>query len=528
MNKEVKFILQRLHDAGYEAYLVGGCVRDKLMNRDIHDYDICTSALPQEVEKVFEDYRIIETGLKHGTVTVVMQDDNYEITTFRADGDYSDGRHPDSVSFVRNLRDDLLRRDFTMNAIAFDGNDYVDLFDGAEDIHNKTIRCVGDANARFQEDALRILRAMRFSSQLGFVIDDETKKAMHTHKDLIKKVSCERITSELQKMIVGKGIYDVLHEFRDIIAVFIPEFETCFDFDQKNDWHVYDVYEHIIHSVQNIDDDRILRLAMLFHDIGKPATFFVDDNGVGHFYGHGKVSHRMCIDIMRRLKFDNDTIDKVAVLVECHDREIVASKKSVRKLFSQIGAKAAFDLLKVKCADNLAQNRIKVCNSGSLDHICDVRAIMDDVLNNDDCTDKKQLAITGNDLRDLGLVPSPVYSEIFRDLLDKVMGDELSNSKDDLLGYVRTHYIFKIVADVNAEEYGKRHIEKYGKNMDDLEFDIQKEIEKTCIDLKMPKGTQISVKVNFYELDMKTEHCILVYSFNEANPILVEVSCDSD
>ena len=528
MNSEVKLILQRLHQAGYEAYLVGGCVRDKLMNRDVHDYDICTSALPQEVEDVFKDYRIIETGLKHGTVTVVFPNDSYEITTFRADGDYSDGRHPDSVSFVRNLRDDLLRRDFTMNAIAFDGDKYVDLFGGAEDIHNKTIRCVGDANARFQEDALRILRAMRFASQLGFVIDDATKQAMHAHKDLIRKVSCERISVELQKMLVGKGVYDVLHEFRDIIAVFIPEIEACFDFDQKNNWHVYDVYEHIIHSVQNIDADKDLRLAMLFHDIGKPSVFAVDDDGVGHFYGHGDKSYSMCIDIMRRLKFDNDTIDRVSTLVKHHDRNVPVSKKAVRKLFSQIGADASFNLLKVRCADCLAQNRQVVCDHGVFDQIYNVRLVMDDVLAGNDCTDKKHLAITGNDLKDLGLQPSPLFSDIFRDLLDKVMSDELSNDKDDLLGYVRTHYIFKVVADVDAKEYGKRHIERVGKDMDDLEFDVQRDIEKTCTDLKMPIGTQISVEVNIYELDMISEHFVLTYSYNGANPVLVELSCESD
>ena len=523
MNKEVEFILQRLHDAGYEAYMVGGCVRDKLMNRNIHDYDICTSALPQEVENVFEEYRIIETGLKHGTVTVVLEDDSYEITTFRADGDYSDGRHPDSVSFVRNIRDDLLRRDFTMNAIAFDGENYVDMFGGAEDIHNKTIRCVGNANERFQEDALRILRAMRFSSQLGFVIEDETKKAMHENRNLIQKVSNERIAMELQKMIVGDNIYDVLHEFRDIVAIIIPEFERCFDFDQKNDWHVYDIYEHIIHSVQNIDADKILRLAMLFHDIGKPKAFIEDANGVGHFYGHNKHSKKLCQDIMHRLKFDNDTIEKVAVLVEHHDREIAETKKSIRKLFSQIGADASLNLLKVKCADNLAQNRNKIAESGVLDHIYTVRTIMDDVLNSDDCTDKKHLAITGNDLKELGFEPSPLYSIIFKDILERVMEDELANNKDELLGYIRTHYIFKVIANVEVCEYGKRNFEKIGTNMDDMEFDVWQDIEKFCIDLKMPIGTTVHIGIEFYELDMKIDFCDAVYSYNGKNPVLVEV-----
>ena len=441
MNKEVKFILQKLQQTGYEAYLVGGCVRDKLMNRNVHDYDICTSALPQEVEDVFKEYRVIETGLQHGTVTVVLQNDSYEITTFRADGDYSDGRHPDSVSFVRNLKEDLLRRDFTMNAIAFDGENYVDLFEGQDDINRKIIRCVGNANSRFQEDALRILRAMRFSSQLGFEIDDETKKAMHDNKELIRKVSFERITSELQKMLVGQNIYSVLHEFRDIIAVIIPEFVECFDFDQRNKWHIYDVYEHIIHSVQNVENDRILRLAMFFHDIGKPRTFFIDDEDVGHFYGHNKCGYDMCVNIMKRLKFDNDTIEKVSTLVLHHDRQIVASKKSIRKLFSQIGYDASFNLLKVKCADNLAQNKEMVIENNTLKEISDINVLMLEVVNSNDCVDKKHLAISGDDLKSLGIEPSPLYKKIFDDILDKVMSDELQNNEDVLINYVLTQYV---------------------------------------------------------------------------------------
>ena len=440
MNKDVIHILQILQNNGYEAYLVGGCVRDKIMNRQVHDYDICTSALPDEVKSVFAQQRTIDTGLKHGTVTVVLNGENYEITTFRTDGDYSDGRHPDSVKFVRNLKDDLLRRDFTMNAIAFDGHNYVDIFGGTDDIHNQIIRCVGNADARFQEDALRILRAMRFSAQFGFEIDKDTQDAMHRHKNLINKISKERIASELQKMIVGKNIYSVLNDFRDILAVIIPEFIPCFDFDQKNDWHVYDVYQHIIHSVQNIDNDRILRLAMLFHDIGKPRVFSVDDNGIGHFYDHNKVSHDMSIDIMKQLKFDNDTISQVALLVMYHDYVIQENKKSIRKLISKIGYDNAKKLLKVKCADNLAQNRIKVIQYGRLDHILAINSIMELVNDNNDCIDKKFLAINGNDLKALGFPPSPLYSRIFDDLLDKVMSDDLDNDKDALLNYVQMHY----------------------------------------------------------------------------------------
>lgn len=505
MKKNVLYIMQELRKAGYEAYAVGGCVRDRIMGRDVNDYDICTSALPEEVKSVFKQHRIVDTGLQHGTVTLMLDDDGYEITTFRTDGKYTDGRRPDNVHFVRNLKEDLQRRDFTMNAIAFDGDKYVDLYGGADDIYRKTIRCVGDANTRFQEDALRILRAMRFASQLGFSIDEDTKMAMHNNKELIKKISEERISVELQKMLVGDGVYDVLHEFRDIVAVIIPEFEKCFDFDQKNPWHTYDVYEHIIHSVQNIEKNRILRLAMLLHDIGKPDTFFVDENGIGHFYGHNKASKEKAIQILKRLKFDNDTIQQVALLVEYHDREIVATKKSVRKLLSQVGENASFDLLKVKCADNLAQNRKMVVEAGCLEHLNEVGLLIEEVLLNNDCTDKKGLAINGKDLAKIGIEPSPVYGEIFDALLSKVMSDELNNTYDDLIGYVQTHYVFRAEAELDLGGNGKQKISRVDRDLDELEKNIRKEIQQICYHAKRPRGFDIQVTLKLYHLDIEID-----------------------
>ncbi|MBQ8063719.1 MAG: tRNA nucleotidyltransferase, partial [Clostridia bacterium] len=278
----VETALSLLEAGGFEAYVVGGCTRDSLLGTVPEDWDITTSALPEQTLEVFRDYRTIETGLQHGTVTVRIDKTNLEITTYRVDGKYEDSRHPDAVTFTRSLSEDLARRDFTMNAIAYSPTrGWKDLYGGAEDIEDRLIRCVGDPETRFTEDALRVLRALRFSSVLGFEIEGKTADAIHALKDRINFVAYERIAVELLKLLCGKNVYRVLQDYRDVFAVILPEMEPCFDFEQHNPWHIYDVYTHIAKSVEAVRPEPELRLAMLLHDIGKPETFFLDEKGIG-------------------------------------------------------------------------------------------------------------------------------------------------------------------------------------------------------------------------------------------------------
>lgn len=359
LSKEVEYILQMIEEKGYEAFIVGGCVRDNLLGRTPHDYDICTSATPDVISKIFEKYHVIETGLQHGTLTVMMNHIPFEITTFRIDGDYSDNRRPDTVIFTTNIKEDLSRRDLTVNSVCYSPKTgLVDPFSGYQDMQDKIIRCVGNANQRFREDALRILRAMRFSAELGFVIENETKIAMLQNKELLCNISAERIYAELSKMLLAKfPIQKIFMDFRDVIAEFIPEFIPCFDFNQNNPYHIYDVYNHIIHAVDSYKgDDLVVKLALLFHDIEKPACYFEDAKG-GHFHGHAEVSYDTARKILRRLKVDNETQKAVSTLVLYHDSVIEPSHKAVRKWLNKIGEKQFRRLLEVRSADIAAQSQ---------------------------------------------------------------------------------------------------------------------------------------------------------------------------
>ena len=440
MKKDVKFIIEKLNKSGFEAYIVGGCVRDKFMNKEPHDYDICTSALPTEVMTVFNGFKIIETGLKHGTVTLVLNNDNYEITTFRCDGEYLDGRHPETVKFVRNLKEDLMRRDFTMNAIAFDGKNTEDPFGGVNDINSKLIRCVGNADDRFNEDALRILRAIRFSSQLSFNIEKETEAAMFRNKELIKKVSSERIATEFSKILLGENVFNVLTKYKDIISVFVPEIKETFDFNQQNDWHIFNVYEHICHTVEKVPKDIVLRLTMFLHDIGKPQCFSVDENNVGHFYGHPVVSAKIAKNILKRLKFPNEIIENVDILVYNHDRQIIPSKTSVRKLLNKFSENNAKNLILVKRADMLSQNPVKIANKGCLEELDKIDCLIEEIASNGDCVRIKDLAINGNDLRELGYTPSPIFKTILDFALLLVIEGKVKNDKELLIKEVLNNF----------------------------------------------------------------------------------------
>lgn len=430
---EVEEILRLLNKNGYEAYIVGGCVRDKILGRTPHDYDICTSAKPEEVINVFEYFKVIETGLKHGTVTVMINNEPFEITTYRIDGKYSDNRRPDSVDFTLNLEDDLSRRDFTINAMAYSKEKgLIDPFHGMYDIQNKVIRCVGTPEYRFQEDALRILRAMRFSIQLGFKIARSTFEAMIDNKNLISNVSYERINAELMKMLeFRKPILEHFNGCRDIIAEFIPEFVQCFDFKQNNPYHLYDVYNHILHAVDNyIGDDMKIKLSLLLHDIGKPDCYSEDENG-GHFIGHGIVSSDKAKEILIRLKFDNDTIKSVTELVLYHDSTIEPTNKTIKRWLNKIGEEQFRRLIEIKMADMTAHS-----NTGldvRLEKHKQLCEILESVLLEEQCFSMKDLKVNGKDLLNIGYKEGRQLGAALQGLLDCVIANEVENDKEKLL-----------------------------------------------------------------------------------------------
>ncbi|MBQ5565782.1 MAG: HD domain-containing protein, partial [Clostridia bacterium] len=328
---EVKTAIEKISKNGFEAYIVGGCVRDSLLGKTPKDYDITTSASPQEVEKIFSDCRVIETGIKHGTVTVLINSMPLEITTFRIDSEYVDNRHPESVTFTKSLREDTARRDFTMNAIAYNNfTGICDFYGGETDIKNKIVRCVGNPDLRFNEDALRIMRAIRFSSVLGFEIEENTRSSIFKNKELLKNISSERIAAELVKLLCGKNAKKVLCEYIDILGVVMPELLPMKDFDQRNAHHIYDIWTHTAVAVENIEPAPILRLTALFHDIGKPECFFMK-NGQGHFYGHAAVSEKISDNILKRLKFDNTSRETITTLVKLHDIQIEETETAVKR-----------------------------------------------------------------------------------------------------------------------------------------------------------------------------------------------------
>lgn len=437
--EQVSFALNELTNAGFEAYIVGGSVRDALMGEVPCDYDITTSATPEETKAVFLKEKVIETGLKHGTVTVIIKGMPLEITTFRIDADYSDNRHPDKVQFTRTLKEDLARRDFTVNALAFsEKTGLVDCFSGKTDLENKIIRCVGDADKRFNEDALRIMRALRFSAVLGFEIEKETKKAIHKNKELLKKVSSERIAAELLKLICGKDAKNIILNYAEVLCVVLPEISDMIGFDQRNPHHIYDVLTHSAVAVENIPPLPHLRLAALLHDCGKPATFTVDDAGVGHFYGHAEISHIKAEAALNRLKLDNATKNRVLTLIKYHDVQILPTEKSVKRALNKLSPEVFFDLLELKKADNLAQSpeyreRLAICN--------ELKNQAEKILSQKQCFSLKDLAVNGSDLINLGFKPGKRLGDALDGLLNAVIEDEVKNEKAAL-----TEYLNKISA----------------------------------------------------------------------------------
>lgn len=435
LSKKVTLAMEKLEDAGFEAYLVGGSLRDILMGREVHDFDITSSAKPEEVMEVFSDFKVIPTGLKHGTVTVLVEDEPLEITTFRSESGYSDGRHPDSVSFAKSVEDDLGRRDFTMNAMACRINgELFDLFGGQKDIADKLVRTVGNAKERFSEDGLRILRAIRFAAVLGFEVEAGTKNAIHQMGYMIEKVSEERIVSEFNKIMLSEKPSTYLREYKDIICIFIPELEACIGFDQKNHHHVYDVFEHTLRVVDNMPPKLSLRLATLFHDISKPICFEIGSDGEGHFYGHASKSAEMAENILRRLKYDNVTITDVCQLVKYHDHQIENSDKIIKRMLRRLGEKGFFDILDLKRADNLGQSEEFRYRQDILQELENsARRILDEKA----CFSIKDMAINGSDLIKLGMVQGPEIGEVLEMLLDRMISGEIKNDRQELIACLK-------------------------------------------------------------------------------------------
>ncbi len=425
-------LIKILTDAGYPAYAVGGCVRDSILGIPPHDWDICTAALPEEMRTCFSDFRVIDTGIKHGTLTVMCGGEGYEITTFRLDGDYSDHRHPDSVQFTHKLHDDLKRRDFTINAMAADvhGN-VIDCFGGIDDLNRGIIRCVGDPDERFSEDALRILRALRFASRFGFSIDEKTARSIHKNKDLLSDISAERIQSELSGILMGKD-GGVLTDFRDVLAVFIPEIAPCFDFDQKNPHHDKTVWDHTVCAVYSAPYDLAVRLALLFHDLGKPACFTLKD-GVGHFYGHADISAEIAASVLKRLKYDNRTLEDVTQLVKEHDCRIEPEKPSLRRSLGRLGEEQFFRLLEVKAADQAARSNLSDDTFSKEAVVRAAEELIEAQRQKAECFSLSDLEIDGNDLIAAGFRPGKAIGDCLEYLLAAVMDEKLENEKTALL-----------------------------------------------------------------------------------------------
>lgn len=437
LSSDAEMLISALQDGGFEAYAVGGCVRDCLMGRQCSDIDITTSATPSQMEKVLSDKGIIyfETGIKHGTITAVVGKKNYEITTYRSDGEYADSRHPKDVRFVKNIKEDLARRDFTINAMAYNSqNGLIDIYGGRADISDKIIRAVGDADERFSEDALRIMRALRFSSVLSFQLDKATEQAVFNKKDLLLKVSNERIFSELSKLLLGDGVFDVLMKYKTIIGVVIPELKAIFDVKQNNKWHLYDVWEHTCRSVAAAPDDVALRLTMLFHDIGKAYTKTTDDKNVDHFLGHQKISAEYADTALKRLKVSREIYDRVMALVPIHDVKIAANRKNVKKWLSRLGEGLMRDLIFVKKADKAAQN--PKMTAEELHDLDLIQEQLDSILNEGEPFTVKDLNINGYDLIKLGYSGVEI-GEKLELLLNLVIDEKIDNDKNQMIEYLK-------------------------------------------------------------------------------------------
>lgn len=435
MPRKVIMIINNLQLHGYEAYAVGGCVRDSILARRPEDWDITTSARPEEIKKLFR--RTVDTGIEHGTVTVLVGKDAFEVTTYRIDGAYEDSRHPKEVRFTNRLEEDLRRRDFTINAMAYnDEVRLVDVFGGMKDLNHHLIRCVGDARERFSEDALRILRAVRFSAQLDFPIEENTAEAVRELAPTLENISAERIQTELVKLLVSAHPERIQDAYEmGITKIVLPEWDAMVGVEQKTPHHKYDVAQHTLHALKNVKRDKILRLTMLFHDMGKPSMKTTDENGRDHFKGHALVSEEIARKVMHRLKFDNDTIKKVTRLVCYHDYRMEATPKNVRRAMNRIGVELFPYYLAVRMADAKAQSPYK--RREKIENIIAIREIYQEILLNKECINLRQLAVSGRDLMKLGMQPGRELGGMLTELLEYVLDDPARNEKEILCNYVK-------------------------------------------------------------------------------------------
>ena len=431
--QKVKYIISQLEAAGFEAYAVGGCVRDSLLGREPDDWDVTTSAKPQQVKEVFR--HTIDTGIQHGTVTVMLDHEGFEVTTYRIDGEYEDSRHPKEVIFTANLVEDLKRRDFTINAMAYnDRSGIVDAFSGMEDLDKGVIRCVGEARERFREDALRMLRAVRFSAQLGFVIADDTRAAITELAPSLVKISAERIQVELVKLLMSKHPDYMRDAYQlGITKIVLPELDEAFLTKQNNPHHMYSVGEHLMQTLLHTEADKSIRIAALLHDIGKPRTKTTDADGIDHFYGHAQLGEKMAFDVLKRLKFDNDTITKVRKYVQYHDYDIEPNPKSVRRAINKIGEAYFAQVLVLKKADALAQSTYQ--REEKLEHLATVWNLYEEILKQRQCVSLKTLAITGNDLIALGVPKGKMIGSMLQELLEDVIQNPEHNTHEFLVEY---------------------------------------------------------------------------------------------
>ncbi len=436
ISAQTAYILNKLNAAGYEAFVVGGAVRDMLTQKPSDDIDITTNATPQQVTDVFHGHRIIPTGIQHGTVTILIDGIAFEITTYRTDGTYSDNRHPDKVAFASSIEEDLARRDFTVNAIAYHPRiGLVDPFNGHNDLLHKTLRCVGDANRRFEEDALRIARLIRFAAVLGFDVEPQTAIAADTLCDRLDHVAAERKRVELTKMLLGDGFLKTAMYFHRPLCRIIPSLTPLYGFEQHTPYHDYDVFEHTMRAVNTAPKDLITRLALLFHDIGKPETFTQDDNGIGHFYRHAVVSERIAHDVMTDLRFDNATINAVIPLIHHHGSTLTPDKRCIRRRLHQLGEDGVRRLIDVKTADAAACKQ----NSSPPDYGA-VYETLEEVIRNEECTDRRALAVNGRDVSDMGYPRGPIIGEILDELLYAVMEDRCANTREALSAYIQERW----------------------------------------------------------------------------------------
>lgn len=427
-----KQIMDALSNSGYEAFVVGGCVRDAMLGNTPHDWDICTNASPNEMLRCFAHWHTIEVGIRHGTVAVALDGELYEVTTYRIDGEYSDNRHPDCVSFTKDLTLDLARRDFTMNAMAYNEScGVVDPFGGQTDLENGLIRCVGEPDKRFGEDALRIMRALRFASRFGFEIERQTASSVLRNAFLLSAVAAERLQTELVGILTGTYTEDILNEYRDVFAVLIPEIRPCFDFDQHTIHHKYDVYRHITHAVGKIAAEPLLRVTMLLHDIGKPLVMTQDADGTRHFKGHQQASVELSGHILRRLRFPKAFTEDCLTLIMYHDVRFNGSKKQVKRVMRQVGAARMPLLFQVMEADYMSQSEYN--RAAKRDSVQTAELQYEEIIRENECFSLKELKINGHDLKQMGISNGRQIGAILNLLLEEVVDEKIDNKKSTLL-----------------------------------------------------------------------------------------------